>query len=298
MFPGSLRSCCGGIIMPTDKGDQQTVAGRFSAAAGTYNRHAIAQSSAASNLMKLLPRRHAVRSILEIGCGTGILTAKLAKRFPSAGIHAADISREMILEAKKRLVGSRTIKWIARDFRELRLKPGFDLITSSSSLHWITPLDRTFRKASRLLKKDGLLVFSMMAKGTLAELHESRRRIAPAKKPTKQLPRVSDVLNNLKDAGLDVCFQSRKTYRATFKSAANLLKSLHEQGVTGGHFASGSKQLNRGELERLVSYYDRHYKCPGGIVASYEVLYVAAKKTEKMLSRRVRSLPEPGQGDR
>ncbi|MDD4870692.1 MAG: methyltransferase domain-containing protein [Kiritimatiellae bacterium] len=265
--------------MPIRRYDQKSVASRFSAAADTYNRHADVQSKAASRLIRLIDNNPAIKSILEIGCGTGILTAKLAKKFPSARICATDISKGMILESKKQLKSQQNIKWITGDFRELPGLGRFDMVTSSSSLHWIPPLDTTFQKVQTLLKKNGIFAFSMMVKGTLAELHTARKRVVPSKRVSKQLPAQKEILNSLKRCGLKIIHKYNETCRVTFKSASCLLKSLHEQGVTGGPFASGKTPLNRSDLARLVSYYNTHYKCSGGSVfATHKVLYVVAKE--------------------
>jgi malonyl-CoA O-methyltransferase len=265
--------------MPIRRYDQKSIAGRFSAAANTYNRHADVQSKAVSRLIRLLDRNPVIKSILEIGCGTGILTAELADKFSSAQIYATDISRGMILESQKQLKSQQNIKWIAGDFRELSGLGKFDMVISSSSLHWITPLDTTFKKVLTLLKKNGIFAFSMMIKGTLAELHAARKRVVPSKIVSRQLPAQEEVLNSLKRCGLKIIHKHSETCRVTFKSAAYLLKSLHEQGVTSGPFASGKTPLNRSELERLVSYYNTHYKNrSGGVFATHEIMYVVAEK--------------------
>ena len=264
--------------MPIRRSNQKSVASRFSAAADSYDRHAGIQSRVASRLTGLLANRPVIKSILEIGCGTGLLTAKLAKKFPLAAICATDISKGMIVKSNARFKTSKRIKWITGDFRDLSGLGKFNLVTSSSSLHWITPLKTTFSKVSSLLGKDGTFAFSIMVKGTLAELHSARKKIAPAKTVKRQLLLGREVINLLGSSGLAVVESKRASYRAVFRSASCFLKSLHEQGVTSGPFASGRELLNRCELERLVSYYDEHYKCSGGVFATYQVLYVVAKK--------------------
>lgn len=257
---------------------QKAIAGRFSAAAGTYNRHATIQSRVASGLINFTGRKCKPSAILEIGCGTGILTTRLLTTFPGATIHATDISEGMIREAEKRTATSKRVKWLAGDFRDMKTPAKFDLVVSSSTLHWITPLKKTFRKAGNLMRKDGVIAFSMMLNGTLAELHATRAKIAPGKKAAMQLPACREVLALLKQRGFRKIRHRLTTYICRFPSASRLLKSLHEQGVTSGPFASGAMPLNRSELERLVSHYDKHYKCRGGVSATYKVLYVVAEK--------------------
>jgi len=265
-------------MLPTRTRVRKSIAARFSAAADTYDNHAAVQSRTASQLINLLAAKLSAKSILEIGCGTGILTKKLAKRFPFARICATDISDGMIRHAREHFKPPKNISWLTGDFRESRNLGTFDLVISSSALHWITPLSRTFRKISALISKDGTLAFGIMLKGTLAEVHTARRKVVPSKKARKQLLPENKVLTLLKASGLTILKKHRAIYRNVFKSGRLLLRSLHEQGVTSGPFASGQTPLNRRELEKLVSYYDKHYKCTDGVYATYKVLFVLATR--------------------
>lgn len=71
--------------------------------------------------------------ILEVGCGTGILTQKLAHAFPDAKIHALDVSENMlhIARAKKSLAGTHFFRTLDELPRE-----NYDLIVSNYSYHW------------------------------------------------------------------------------------------------------------------------------------------------------------------
>jgi len=202
--------------MPIRRYDQKSVASRFSAAANTYNRHAGVQSKAVSRLIRLLDHKSAVKSILEIGCGTGILTAKLADKFSLAQIYATDISRGMILESQKQLKSRQKIKWIVGDFRELSGLGKFNMVISSSSLHWIVPLRTTFRKIYGLLEKGGTFAFSIMLKGTLVELHTARVKVAPSKKVIRQLPVQKEIMTYLKQCGLDIIHKQVEIYHCVF----------------------------------------------------------------------------------
>lgn len=248
---------------------------RFSAAAGLYDRHAAVQTDVAREVMRNAAGQKAVRRILEIGCGTGILTGMLTETYPAATISALDISPGMIEHAKVRIAGA--IEWIVGDFAELELAGGFDLITGSSSLHWIRPHDRTFMKVRQLLAEGGRFVFGMMVQGTMAELQQARAHSAPGKEARIRMAAEEDVLDDLRAAGFDIVLRRRDSRRIVLPSAADLLRQLHEQGVTGGMFSSGRGGLTRGELGRLVAWYDSNFRCEGGIFATYEILYVAAE---------------------
>jgi hypothetical protein len=118
-----------------------------------------------------------------------------------------------------------------------------------------------------------------MIEGTLAELHAARREVAPGKEAQSKLPSENEVVRSLKGADFEIASQERTSSRIQFPSAAAFLKCLHEQGLTGGRFSRAGAQLTRADLRKLVSSYDSNYKDGiGGVYATYEILYVVAKK--------------------
>ena len=77
------------------------------------------------------------RDLLELGCGTGTLTAILMRRYPEASLTAIDASAEMIETARAR-VPPKCVSFTVSLFEDLDLPEGsFDLIASNMSLHHI-----------------------------------------------------------------------------------------------------------------------------------------------------------------
>lgn len=267
-------------MMTTDKKKPgASVAARFSSSAATYDRHAGVQRAVAERVAALVRILPAPSSVLEVGCGTGILTEKLADLFPPGTVHAIDISGGMVERARGCLSRPERVAWTVGDVRTLSGAGPFDLVVSGSALHWITPVGDAFRSARRLLREDGHLVFGLMLQGTLSELHDARSRAAPHKPPHGGLPAEEAVLGALSDAGFRAVRRERETLRDVFPSAAVFLRGLHEQGVTGGAVSISETPLNRAEIEKLIGHYETRYGVDGGGVrATYEVLYVTANK--------------------
>jgi ubiquinone/menaquinone biosynthesis C-methylase UbiE len=92
--------------------------------------------------------------ILEIGCGTGQLTERLAgHRFR---LTAIDIGPSMIAAARQRLTGA-AVSFQVTSFEDLAAADGsFDLVISSAAFHWIDP-EVAFGKSARLLRPGGWL---------------------------------------------------------------------------------------------------------------------------------------------
>ena len=92
--------------------------------------------------------------VLEVGCGTGQLTERLAGL--GFSLTAIDIGPSMIAAARQRLNGS-AVSFRVGSFEDFPLaEASFDLIVSGAAFHWVDPEVR-FRKSAQLLRPGGWL---------------------------------------------------------------------------------------------------------------------------------------------
>jgi ubiquinone/menaquinone biosynthesis C-methylase UbiE len=114
------------------------------------------------------------RRILELGCGTGNLTLKLAERFPEAEIMTVDASPEMAATAAARAAakgfGGR-VRTVTGRFEETRFAPGsFDLVTSCMSLHHVKEKGPLYRSIRGWLAPGGWFCFADQLLGVTEEV--------------------------------------------------------------------------------------------------------------------------------
>lgn len=261
----------------TIENEHKTIAARFSAAAATYHASATIQSSVAERLSTMLAGGEGADRILEIGCGTGLLTGRLCRLFPRARIDALDMAAGMVAQCRARLEGAAGLCYHVADVNKFRAEALYPLIVSSSALHWMEPMSAIMKSLAGMLAGQGRLVFALMVRGTLAELSAARRRAAPHKPPMRQLTTMSIVRAALAQAGLRIEEEREETRRQIYTSAGDLLRRLHEQGLTGGPLARSGLGLNRADLRRLTLDYDSHYRADAGVYASYRVAYFRAR---------------------
>jgi demethylmenaquinone methyltransferase/2-methoxy-6-polyprenyl-1,4-benzoquinol methylase len=104
--------------------------------------------------------RRADDRVLEIGCGTGNVTAQLRAR--GARVTALDQAPEMIEQARARLAGDDAIVWLEQTASEIdRLPPeAFDAVVLCLCLSDMSPSERAFvlRESARRLAEGGRVV--------------------------------------------------------------------------------------------------------------------------------------------
>ncbi len=101
--------------------------------------------------------------ILDLGCGEGTLTARLAALVPNGGVVGMDSSIPMI-EAAKRLE-TPNLTFFCRDIDELDFNQGFDIVFSNAALHWVRDHDNLLANVHRSLKPGGVARFNFAGDG-------------------------------------------------------------------------------------------------------------------------------------
>jgi len=242
---------------------------RFSAAAETYDRHARPQLALAQSVVSILPEIYP-EQILELGSGTGQLTRLLAERFPEVPIDAVDVAEKMVGHSRAKFSHFPQINWILGDAQTYWGGNRYPLIVSSSALHWVSNLRETCANIFQCLEPGGTFALGMMLRGTLKELHELRKGIAPKKTPELTLPTYAEISEALETAGFRIERKKHSEEQILYAGAKAFLKAIHEQGVTGGKVSAGNAPLTRTELGRLVTDYQENFTSNGGVYATYE----------------------------
>ncbi len=133
----------------------------------------------AKGLVELLAPKASER-ILDLGCGTGALTAEIAGR--GAEVLGVDRSEEMIAQARKKFPA---LRFEILDARELRVnmeksdkldRAEFDAVFSNAVLHWIPEAQQVIAGVALALKPGGRFVAEFGGKGNIQRLVEGFHR--------------------------------------------------------------------------------------------------------------------------
>lgn len=99
------------------------------------------------------------QTILDLACGTGILTFALAERFPESTVVGIDLQQEYLqyARAKQRKKDVKNVKFLQKNAEDVS-EGHYDLITASYLPKYIT-IDVVISNCSRILTPQGLLIF-------------------------------------------------------------------------------------------------------------------------------------------
>jgi trans-aconitate methyltransferase/nucleoside-diphosphate-sugar epimerase len=98
------------------------------------------------------------RRVVDLGSGTGHLTALLAARWPDASIIGIDHSSEMIERARS---DHPELTWVHGDVGSWQPDEPVDLIFSNATLHWLDDHEQLFRRLRTLVDNEGVVAVQM-----------------------------------------------------------------------------------------------------------------------------------------
>lgn len=128
-----------------------------------------------ADLIELLDPRAGER-ILDVGCGTGHLTARIAE--VGTEVLGSDASPAMIKQARENYP---LLRFEVLDALEMDLGNQFDAVFSNAALHWITEPEIAASRIIDALKPGGRLVAEFGGKGNIsaiiAAIHHARKQI-------------------------------------------------------------------------------------------------------------------------
>jgi trans-aconitate methyltransferase len=152
------------------------------------------------SLVEILEPRKGER-ILDLGCGSGQLTAKIAET--GAEVSGIDRSAEMVAEARRNFPALRFDVANAANFT---VDSPVDAIFSNAALHWVKDADGVAKSVARALLPGGRFVFEMGGKGNIQTIVDAIHEIAGLVETPWYFPSIGEYASILERHGFEVAF--------------------------------------------------------------------------------------------
>jgi trans-aconitate methyltransferase len=139
--------------------------------------------------------------ILDLGCGSGQLTSKIAES--GADVTGLDRSQEMIVEARRNFP---SLKFEIGDAANFTVGVPFDAVFSNAALHWVKDADGAAASIARALRSGGRFVLEMGGKGNTQSVLEAIREVAGPVGTPWYFPSVGEYTSLLERHGFEIAF--------------------------------------------------------------------------------------------
>ncbi len=262
--------------------DKHLVARSFGQAAAHYDDVAILQRQTGDELLdRLLLVTLQPKCILDLGVGTGRNLTFLAQRYPKSTILAVDIAIEMLHQAKNHygkqqglmrwLPNSSKPHYLLGNAENLPLADNsVDLVFANLTLQWCDPRN-SFVEIQRVLRPDGLLMFSTLGPDTLHELRTSWASV-------DNYPHVNmfydmhDIGEAMASAGLAEAVLDTDRYTLTYETTMALMTDLKTLGARNVNSDRRRGLTGKQALQKVAQAYEQ-FRTDKLLPATYEVVY-------------------------
>ena len=260
--------------------DRPGIRTSFDRASATYEAAAVLQARVADELVsRLEPFNFAPKVVLDLGAGTGRMTAQLKRRYRRSLVIALDLAPGMLHEARRHQQWLRRFERVCGDAMRLPFADAsVDVVISSLMLQWCDPPDAAFAEIRRVLKPDGFIAFTTLGPDTLVELRSAWAEAdgdAGGYNHVNHFTDMHDVGDALMRAGLSEPVLDVDRIQLTYPDALSLMRDLKAIGAHNVTAGRPRGLLGRARLQRMQQAYEA-YRRNGKLPATYEVVYAVA----------------------
>jgi malonyl-ACP O-methyltransferase BioC len=192
----------------------------FNSSYKTYDHNADVQYRVGLSLIKQIPQESFAK-VIDLGCGTGLITEKLLATIIYQEIHVCDFASNLLAIAKARLQNHHVI-FHEYDFERAAYK-NFDLVFANMSFQWSMDFCALLSNVFKNLSKNGILCFSMPIHGTFPELPEGSRN---------RFLEIEFIEASLRQIGYKILAISTENINVEFTSLLEALKSIKNSGAS------------------------------------------------------------------
>lgn len=257
---------------------------QFNRAATQYDYYSIIQKKMAEELL-LLAKEDACSyaSILDVGCGTGLLTEVFHYAFPHAHISAIDIAENMLRLARKKLALP-NILFSLQDVESTNWDHHtiYDIIISNAVFQWLEQPHKTIECLAKQLHPGGQILASTFGPETFQELASVFQEVEQEMKlptyshhlPMKDANEWSLIFKN---AGIPKTTVIEKKVQLPYKDCREFLQAVKAIGASSSQ-SKHSLATQKRVLTEVIDRYNSRYRLNSGVYCTYHLYYLQGRK--------------------
>jgi len=250
--------------------DKELVRERFGRSIAGYDGEAAVQQRMALQLVAEIHRHGGPchDSVLDIGCGTGLLSRELARRLRIRKIVANDLVAECgpRVEAAMKRLPRVAFSFHPGDIENIDLPPAtFDLVASNAVFHWLDDPAGLLERLAAALREGGLLAFTTFGPDNLREVAAVGRR--------GLCYRSIEEMVALVERRYCLLHRSESRERLRFSSPRRVLEHLRRTGANGLERAGWTQ----GRLRAFEGEYRERFGDGDDVTLTYHPLFFVAR---------------------
>jgi malonyl-CoA O-methyltransferase len=266
--------------------DKREVRRAFNRAAANYDTAAVLQREVCTRMLERLEYiKLQPQSILDAGSGTGWGTRRLAQRYPAAQMVELDIAIGMLQAARGRsgwwqklFNGDKQLQ-VCADVEALPFAAkSVDMVWSNLAVQWCNDLPATFVELNRVLKVDGLVMFSTFGPDTLKELRIAFNDV-DGYNHINRFADMHDIGDMLVAAGFADPVMDMEYLTLTYGDVKAVMQDLRNIGAHNATAGRAPGMLGKAKWARIVQNYET-LRRDGKLPATFEVIYGHAWKVQ------------------
>lgn len=241
------------------------VSRRFAGSIDSYPANAVVQGETAHGLIAALKAEFgsSFDAVFEVGCGTGLLTALIARELQYRKLTVNDL----VPDCRSSIAKITNCEFIAGDIETIAELPRpVDLVISNATFQWLTSPEAAFARFAGILPSGGVLAFSTFGPENLREI----AAITGHSLVYRSIPDIRKMLT----ADFEIKAIAEQSRSMVFNAPLEVLEHLRKTGVTG----VSNKIWTKSVLKNFINGYIDRYSVTGGVVLTYHPILVIAVK--------------------
>lgn len=226
-----------------------------------YNDNAVVQNITAHKLVQnLIKINQNFENVLELGCGTGLLTKELIENINYKKYYANDL-----VEKSKQYLSeiSPEFTFICGNAQKIKTSQKMDLIISNAMFQWFSSLDKLREHLTNILNKDGILAFSTFSPENYKEI----RKLCGLSLEYKTLDELKEIFSD----NFEILYTEEFKYTMQFSNPLELLAHMKNTGVN-------SLSIKHRNFKAIKEFCDSYKSAYPDLTLTYSPIIVICKK--------------------